>query len=281
MAIMAPDLDFRVLGAIELERRGHSVPIGGPKPRLALALLAARRGSVVSTDRLCDELWGNNPPADPLGVLQSHLSRLRRALRPEAKIVARPPGYVLQLPDEMIDAGRFEELCKQASSSSNPKRAVELLEGALGCWRGSAFEEFAEHDWARLEAMRLDELRVLAQEELFEARLALGGHAAIIGELEALVTSHPMRERFWHQLIVALHRSGRSAEALRRAEALRVVLREELGLDPSPALRELEARVLNDDRNITTITDTTASGRAHQAGWSKRRAQASHESATN
>ena len=150
MVPMAPDLDFRVLGGIELERRGQVVPIGGPKPRLALALLAARRGSVVSTDRLCDELWGNNPPADPLGVLQSHLSRLRRALRPEAEIVARPPGYVLQIPDEMIDAGRFEQLCKRASSSSNPKATVELLEGALACWRGSAFEEFAEHDWARL-----------------------------------------------------------------------------------------------------------------------------------
>jgi predicted ATPase/DNA-binding SARP family transcriptional activator len=247
MGLMGSDLDFRVLGGIELERRGQAVPIGGPKPRLALALLATRRGSVVSTDRLCEELWGSDLPADPLGVLQSHLSRLRRALRPEAEIIARPPGYVLQIPDEVIDAGRFEQLCKQASSSSNPKATVELLEGALACWRGSAFEEFAEHEWARLEAMRLDELRILAQEELLEARLALGGHAALVGDLEALVVQHPLRERFWQQLIVALYRSGRSADALRRAEALRTVLREELGLDPSPALRELEARVLNDD----------------------------------
>jgi predicted ATPase/DNA-binding SARP family transcriptional activator len=250
MALMPSDLDFRVLGSIELERRGQIVPIGGPKPRLALALLASRRGSVVSTDRLCDELWGSNLPVDPLGVLQSHLSRLRRALRPDAEIVARPPGYVLQVSDEAMDAGRFEELCKRARNSSNTKVKVELLESALACWRGSAFEEFVEYEWARLEAMRLDELRILAQEELLEARLALGGHAAVIGELEALVTRHPLRERFWHQLIVALYRSGRSAEALRRAEALRVVLREELGLDPSPALRELEARVLNDDPTL-------------------------------
>jgi predicted ATPase/DNA-binding SARP family transcriptional activator len=250
MVRMASDLEFRVLGGIELERRGQTVPIGGPKPRLALALLASRRGSVVSTDRLCDELWGNHPPADPLGVLQSYLSRLRRALRPEAEIVARPPGYVLQVPDEMIDAGRFEQLCKRGSSSSNPKVSVELLEGALACWRGAAFEEFAEYEWARLEAKRLDELHILAQEELFEGRLALGGHAALVGDLEALVALHPLRERFWHQLIVALYRSGRSAEALRRAEALRVVLREELGLDPSSALRELEGRVLNDDPTL-------------------------------
>jgi predicted ATPase/DNA-binding SARP family transcriptional activator len=250
MVLMAHDLEFRVLGSIGLERHGQVVPIGGPKPRLALALLAAGRGSVVSTDRLCDELWGNNPPADPLGVLQSHLSRLRRALRPGAEIIARPPGYVLQVPDEMIDAGRFEQLSQQASSSSNQKAKVGLLEGALACWRGPAFEEFAEHDWARLEAMRLDELRILAQEELFEARLALGAHAALVGDLEALVTRYPVRERFWHQLIVALYRSGRAAEALRQAEALRVVLREELGLDPSPSLRELEARVLNDDPTL-------------------------------
>jgi predicted ATPase/DNA-binding SARP family transcriptional activator len=250
MAFMPSDLHFRVLGGIRLERRGQVVPIGGPKPRLALALLAACRGSVVSTDRLCDELWGNNPPADPLGVLQSHLSRLRRALRPEAEIVARPPGYVLQIPDEAIDAGCFEQLCKQANSSPNHKARVELLEDALACWQGSAFEEFAEHDWAQLEARRLDELHILAQEELFEAHLAIGAHGALVGDLEALVTRYPMRERLWSQLILALYRSGRAAEALRRAEAFRIILREDLGLDPSPSLRELEARVLNDDPTL-------------------------------
>ena len=117
---MPSDLDFRVLGGIELVRCGERVSIGGPKPRLALAVLAAHRGSVVSVDRLCDELWGDNPPRDAPGVLQSHLSRLRRVLRPEAEIVARPPGYVLQIQDETIDAGRFELLCKRANASSDP-----------------------------------------------------------------------------------------------------------------------------------------------------------------
>ena len=182
-------------------------------------------------------------------------------------------GTCFRLPDELIDAGRFEQLCKRASLLFEPGCKAELLEDALACWRGSAFEEFAEHDWARLEAMRLDELHILAQEELFEARLALGGHAALVGDLESLVTRHPMRERFWHQLIVALYRSGRSAEALRRAEALRVVLREELGLDPSPAFRELEARVLHDDPTLlqppvatTSISDPTTS-RPSPPGW--------------
>jgi predicted ATPase len=205
---------------------------------------------VVSTDRLCDELWGNTLPADPAGVLQSHLSRLRRVLRPEAEIIARPPGYLLQISDETLDAGRFELLCARANASSNPKEAAELLERALACWRGPAFQEFAEHDWARLEAMRLDELHLAAQEKLFESKLALGAHASLIGDLEALVTLHPLRERFWQQLIVALYRSGRSAEALRQAETLRVLLREELGLDPSPMLRELESRVLNNDPTL-------------------------------
>ena len=231
-------------------RRGQPVPIGGPKPRLALALLAAHRGSVVSTDRLCDELWGDSLPADPSGVLQSHLSRLRRILRPDAEILARPPGYVLEIPDDAIDAGRFELLCERASTSSDPTAKVEMLENALACWRGSAFEEFAEHDWARFEAMRLDELHIVAQEELFEARLALGDHVPLVGDLDALVAQHPLRERLWQLLIVALYRSGRSAEALRRAEAFRALMREELGLDPSPVFRELEGRVLNDDPTL-------------------------------
>ena len=247
---MDGELELRVLGGIELVRSGRPVPIGGPKPRLALALLAAHRGSVVSTERLCDELWGDDAPVDPPAVLQSHLSRLRRILRPEAEIVARPPGYVLQLPDAAVDAGRFELLCAKARAASDPKLTVDLLDAALACWGGSAFEEFAELDWARPEAVRLDELRANAHEDLLEARLALGADAALVGELEALVAEHPLRERLWHQLIVALYRSGRSAEALRRAATLRTLLRDELGLEPSPALRELEARVLTDDPTL-------------------------------
>jgi predicted ATPase/DNA-binding SARP family transcriptional activator len=247
---MEGPLEIRVLGGIELVRQDVTVPIGGPKPRLALAVLAAHRGSVVSTGRLSDELWGNNQPADPAAVLQSHLSRLRRLLRPEAEIVARPPGYVLNVPAEMIDAGRFELLCKRANVSSDPRATVDILERALACWRGRAFDEFVEHEWAVPEAVRLDELRANAKEDLFEARLALGADGSLVGELEAAVVEQPLRERLWRQLIVALYRSGRSAEALRRADSFRVLLRDELGLDPSPSLRELEARVLNEDPTL-------------------------------
>jgi predicted ATPase/DNA-binding SARP family transcriptional activator len=213
-------------------------------------MLAVHRGSVVSTERLCEELWGNDQPADPAGVLQSHVSRLRRILRPDSEIMQRPPGYVLQIADDAIDAGRFEALCRLADAASDPKTVVELLDEALGCWRGVAFEEFSDLDWAQRESVRLDELRANAQENLFDARLELGAHAASIGELEALVVERPLRERLWSQLMIALYRSGRSAEALRRAAAFRSLLREELGLDPSPAFRELEARVLTDDPTL-------------------------------
>jgi predicted ATPase/DNA-binding SARP family transcriptional activator len=251
-------LEIRVLGSIDVVRDGRSVPIGGPKPRLVLAFLAARHGAVVSTERLCDELWGDRPPVDPPAVLQSQLSRLRKLLRPEADIVARPPGYLLQVADGTVDAERFEHLCTTAKSVADPLQRADRLRAALACWRGSAFEEFAEFDWAAVEAVRLDELRANAREDLLEARLACGEHAELVGELEALVADSPLRERLWHQLITALYRSGRAAEALRQAAALRSLLREELGLEPSPALRELEARVLDDD---PTLLHTSASTR--------------------
>ena len=247
---MEADLDIRVLGSIELVRHRAPIPIGGSKPRLALALLAAHQGSVVSTDRICEELWGDSQPADPPAVLQSHLSRLRRLLRPEAEIVARPPGYLLDAPPDIVDAGRFELLCERAAGTSDPLTVVDLLERAQACWRGPAFDEFAEQEWAIPVAVRLDELRARASEDLFEARLALGADATLVGDLEASVLEQPLRERLWGQLVLALYRSGRAAEALRRAEAYRVLLREELGLDPPPAFRELEERILNEDPTL-------------------------------
>ncbi len=226
------------------------MPVGGSKPRLALAILAAHRGSVVSTDRICDELWGDHQPADPAAVLQSHLSRLRRLLRPDAGIVARPPGYILEVSRDTVDAGRFELLCERANGASDPRTAAELLECALALWRGPAFDEFVDHEWAVPVAARLNELRTDASEQLFETRLQLGVDARLVGDLERAVVEHPLRERLWCQLIVALYRCGRTAEALRRAESYRVLLREGTGLDPSPIFRELEARVLNEDPSL-------------------------------
>jgi predicted ATPase/DNA-binding SARP family transcriptional activator len=247
---MEAGLDIRVLGSIEVVRNGAPVPIGGSKPRLALALLAAHQGSVVSTDRICEELWGDSQPADPAAVLQSHLSRLRRLLRPDAEIVARPPGYLLDAPPDIVDVGRFEMLCEQAAASSDPQTVVDLLERAQACWRGPAFDEFVDQEWVIPLSVRLDELRTRASEDLFEARLALGTDATLVGDLEGAVVEQPLRERLWSQLILALYRGGRTPEALRRAEAYRVLLREELGLDPPPGFRELEERILNEDPTL-------------------------------
>ncbi len=246
-------LQLRVLGSVEARRGCDPVPIGGPKPRLVLAMLLASRGSVVSTDRLCEELWGDDQPADPGAVLQSHISRLRRVLRPEAEIVARPPGYLLDVDPDRIDAGQFEAQCRDALHAPVADAAA-MLDDALACFHGGAFEEFADRDWARNEAIRLDELRLNAREDRIDARLTLGDHLAMTPELEALVDEHPLRERPWNQLVVALYRSGRSADALRRVSSVRTLMRDELGLDVSPALRELETRVLTDDPVLLLAT---------------------------
>ncbi len=244
------DLEIRVLGGISVVRGGRPIAIGGPKPRLLLALLVARSGEVVSTDRFGHELWGDRQPADPNGVLQSNISRLRKLLRPDADIVARPPGYILQAGAETVDAARFVELCERAKRTDDPAAAAEGLRAALECWRGAAFEEFAEFDWARAEAVRLEELRANAREDLLDARLAMGEHGELVGEIDALVAESPLRERLHQQLVVALYRSGRTAEALRHADDYRRQLREELGLEPSPTFRDLESRILNDDPTL-------------------------------
>ena len=150
----------------------------------------------------------------------------------------------------MVDAVAFVATVAAATARSGVEERVETLSDALALWRGSAFEGVADLEWARAEAVRLEELRLGALEELIEGRLALGQEGQVIGELERLVVTHPLRERFWRQLVVALYRTGRQAEALRRANDLRTMLREELGLDSSAELRELEARVLADDPSL-------------------------------
>jgi DNA-binding SARP family transcriptional activator len=244
------ELFVRVLGPLEVWRGGVTVPIGGPKARLTLAVLLAHRSSVVSVDRLADALWGDVPPSSAVATIQSNISRLRKVLAPEVDILARAPGYLLEAPTDCIDATRFARLVRDANTAATPAEVVELLGRALAFWRGPAFGEFAHLDWARGDAVQLDELRLVAIENLIEARLTLGESGAVVGELERLVADHPLRERFWRQLMVALYRTGRQGEALRQANQLRVLLGDELGLDLSPAARELEARILADDPTL-------------------------------
>lgn len=246
-------MELRVLGGIELMAGDHQVPLGGSKPRQLAAVLAAHRRQVVSTGSLAEALWGDAPPPTAKSTLQTHISKLRRLLDGSgADLVNRPPGYVLEIDRQLVDADRFEDglLDARAVRDTDPGAAIERLDAALGLWRGPAFAEFAETPWVQAEAIRLEELRLVAVEERIDARLHVGHHAAAIGELEAMVREHPLRERPWRQLMLALYRSGRQTEALRTAQRLREQLRDEAGLEPSVALQGLEQAIACDDPSL-------------------------------
>ena len=253
---------MNVLGHIGVERSGVEIPLGGSKQRLLLAVLAAHRGRFVSTDRLCDALWRDDQPTTAAATLQSHVSRLRRSLRPEVEIEAQASGYALISPPGSIDAERFESAVASVDLAMALATVRSILGEALSWWQGPAFAEFADNEWVRPEAVNLDELRLSATERWMEARLELGEDLTLIGDLERVLAANPLRERFWRQLMVVLHRSGRTGEALRRASELRVMLRDELGLDPSPALRQLESRILADDPRLGPVSGEKTSAPA-------------------
>lgn len=241
-------VEFRVLGLLEVVDGDRPVELRGRKARAVLAMLLQRPGAVVSADRLAEGLWGDDPPPSAAATLQVYVAHLRKALGPAA-IQTRTPGYVLAVDPEQVDAVRFERLVRagRARLGSDPAEARALLAEALALWRGPALADVAAEDFARPEAARLEELRLVAQEEQAEADLALGRHAELVPDLRAHVDEHPLRERSWAQLVLALYRAGRQAEALRAAAEVRRVLADELGLEPSPALRRLEAAVLAHD----------------------------------
>ena len=259
-----PALEVRVLGNVEVRRGGDVVTIGGPKPRQILAMLVAAHGNVVSTDRLEDELWGDVQPADPGAVLQSNISRLRKVLHPEARIAARAPGYALEIDPSAVDAWHFEASQLAARDDIAPATLIEANEAALRCFSGRPYAEFADREWARADVLRLEELRTVAREEVLSARLALGEDRTIVADLEALVAEHPLRERPWHELAVALHRSGRSPDALRRIATFRAILRDELGLDLPAAMRQLESRILESDPALLAAPASLPGHRSRQ-----------------
>jgi predicted ATPase/DNA-binding SARP family transcriptional activator len=243
-------MEFGILGSLEVRNGADPVRVPGAKERALLADLLVSAGRVVPADRLVEDLWGEQPPGNPANTLQGRVSALRRALGPGGGgLVTRPPGYLLEAAPEQVDAGRFERLVAEATAlgPAEGPRAVELLEEALGLWRGPALAEFADQPWAQAEAARLEELRLAATEALTELRLAAGGHARLVGELEGLVAAHPTRERLRGQLMLALYRSGRQADALGAYTQAREVLAEELGIDPSPELQRLHHQILVQD----------------------------------
>jgi DNA-binding SARP family transcriptional activator len=232
-------VEFGLLGPLEV--RGDEEPLRLParKQRALLALLLLHANRVVGRERLIDQLWGEDPPETAVKALQVYVSQLRKLL-PAGMLMTRPPGYVLEVEPEAVDLLRFERLVAEARACE-PARASVLLREALGLWRGPPLAEFGEEPFARVEATRLEDLRLAALEERIEADLSLGRHAELVSELEALVAEEPHRERLRGQLMLALYRSGRQAQALEAYRAARAALAE-LGLEASAPLRRWRNR---------------------------------------
>jgi predicted ATPase/DNA-binding SARP family transcriptional activator len=246
-------VEFAILGPLEIRDGDRTLPVAGTKQRALLAALLIHRGEVVPADRLAQWLWGDEQPVDPRNALQSQIAQLRRTLGPSGRslLVSRPPGYVLVVDDGDLDAASFErdvEAARTAAAAGDTETARQRLDAALARWHGPALVEVADQPFATATVARLDQLRAAAQEERIEVGLAAGRHAELIPELEALVAEHPLRERLRAQLMLALYRCGRQAEALEVFHDARRVLDEELGVDPGPELtRRHEALLRHED----------------------------------
>ena len=249
-------MDFRILGPLEVLDEGGAIALGGSKQRALLALLLLHVNETLSTDRLIDELWGERPPANAAKTVQMQIVRLRKALAgqagdgPAELVVTRERGYELRLDPDRVDSHRFERLVAEGRSElagGHPRLAVAALERALLLWRGQPLGELAYEPFAQREIARLDDLRVAAREQLIEAKLALGAHAEVVGQLEVLIAEHPYHERLRAQLMLALYRSERQADALQAYQSARRTLVEELGIEPGERLRELERAILAQD----------------------------------
>jgi len=240
-------MEFRILGPLEVAHGDEVLPLPGAKQRALLAILLLNANRVVSADRLLDELWAEQPPESGTTALQVQVSRLRKALGKSGKaVVTTASGYALRLARDELDLHRFERLAEEADASE-PAVAAGKLREAIALWRGPALADLAYESFAQAAIGRLEELRVTALERRIEADLALGRHALLVGELEELVAEHPLREHLRGQLILALYRSGRQAEALQAYQEARRMLIEELGIEPSPALQKLEKSILRQD----------------------------------
>jgi DNA-binding SARP family transcriptional activator len=250
-------MDFRILGPLEVRSSGHSLPLGGPKQRAVLALLLLGANRVVSRERLIAELWPDAPGRDSEHALTLQISRLRKALSAagdgEARVVTRAPGYILRVERDELDLDRYERLVaagRAALQARDAESAVARLRDAESLWRGRPLADLEFEPFARLDVERLEELRLTAVEERIEAELATGRHRDLVPELEGLIAEHPLRERFRAQLMRALYASSRQAEALAVYTDTRRLLVDELGIEPSAPLRELEREILNQDAGL-------------------------------
>jgi DNA-binding SARP family transcriptional activator len=256
-------MEFRVLGPLELWDEGGEVSLSGPKPRALLAVLLLHANEVVPTDRLIDELWGDDSPDGAAAALRVNVSRLRKAL-PQDVLTTRSPGYLVRVEPDELDLHRFERLVDEGRTllaRGLAAGAAERLREALSLWRGPALADFAYESFAQTAIARLEEIRLAAVELRIDADLALGRHDELVGELEALVAEHPLRERLRGCLMTALYRSGRQAEALDAYQDGRRALVDELGIEPSTALQELERAILRQEPALNLAPAVPASMR--------------------
>jgi DNA-binding SARP family transcriptional activator len=246
-------LEYRILGPLEVVHDGRSLPVGGAKQRALLVVLLLHANEVVSVDRLIDDVWGEEPPDSAQNLVQTYVSRLRKVLEPASgasALVSRRPGYELRVRPGELDLDRFERLldeARQADPPTSPAAAASKLREALSLWRGDPLADFAFETFAQREIERLRELRVGALEDRIQADIDLGRGPDLVGELQSLVAATPLRERLRGQLMVALYRAGRQAEALAVYQEARRVLADELGIDPGPELQRLERAILTQD----------------------------------
>jgi YVTN family beta-propeller protein len=270
--------EFGILGPLEVSRSGRVVPLGGPRQRAVLALLLLEANRVVSMDRLAEDVWGGDPPEGWVTTVQTYIFHLRRALEPDRArgvaggvLVTRNHGYLLFVNREHLDAALFQDgftAGRAALEAGRYAEASETLRQALDLWRSPVLADLADYAFIRPEAARLDELRLAALEARIDADLALGRHDALTAELEQLVAEHPLRERLHGQLMLALYRCGRQAEALAAYRRARDLLAGELGIDPGEPLRHLHASVLAHDPALDWSDGRETVGEVHPAGAS-------------
>ncbi len=243
---------MRLLGPVDVLADGASRPVSGLRRAAVLATLALHPGQVVSTDQLVDAVWGDRAPPTAATTLQNHVSYLRRLLGRKAAIRARPPGYLLDLGDDGTDVQLAERLLRQGRESADPIQGAADLHAALALWRGRPLADLAGLPWLEEQAGRLDLLGVQVRRALFEARLAAGEHETVVPDLEQMVAERPLDEQVQAQLMLALYRCGRQADALAAGRRLRQALDEELGIEPGQLVRDLEVAILRQDRALDT-----------------------------
>ncbi|WP_326558204.1 AfsR/SARP family transcriptional regulator [Micromonospora sp. NBC_01796] len=243
----------RLLGPVDVTVGGAPRTFSGLRRKAVLAVLALHPGEIVSTDRLIDVVWGDRAPATALNSLQSHVSYLRRTIGAPAPIVARRPGYLLDLPVEAVDVGAAEHLIREGTRSADHAHADTCLRAALDLWRGRALVDVTGPVWLDEQAERLERVRLVAVRALTDVRLALGEHARLVPELEVLSQEHDLDEHIHEQLMLALYRAGRQSDALATYRRLRHRLDEDLGIEPGPALRDLENAILLQDPALDPV----------------------------